>query len=88
MILLLSANDTSAYTWLHPTPIVLRVNVWSRVQAVSVTMRMRIVRQQKPLASMSVVVHGRRPALELWFASGAVCGGRAVALCVEEGPWR
>jgi hypothetical protein len=44
----LSGQSLPEYWALQPTAMVLNVKVWSSVQAVSVMIRTRIVRQQKP----------------------------------------
>jgi hypothetical protein len=43
-----SGQSLPEYWALQPTAMVLKVKVWSSVQAVSVMMRTRTVRQQKP----------------------------------------
>jgi hypothetical protein len=44
----LSGQSLPEYWALQPTAMVLKVNVWSSVQAVSVMIRTRTVLQQKP----------------------------------------
>jgi hypothetical protein len=66
-----SGQSAPWYWSLQPMAIVLNVNVWSSVQAVSVTISTRTVRQQNPLASKSPALQGRRPAPDAWSTVGA-----------------